>query len=41
VIVAVVVWRCFVGVALTVAVNVGVVMCAGISADVTDVTVPS
>jgi hypothetical protein len=39
-IVAVVAWGCFVGVVLTVAVNVGAVMGAGISADVTDMTVP-
>jgi hypothetical protein len=40
-IVAVVAWGCFIGVVLIVAVNVGAVMGAGISADVTDVTVPS
>jgi hypothetical protein len=41
VIVVVVAWGRFVGVVMTVAVNVGAVMGAGISADVTDVIVPS
>jgi hypothetical protein len=41
VIVAVVAWGCFVGAVVAVVVNVGAVMGAGISADVTDVTVPS
>jgi hypothetical protein len=40
-VVAIVAWGRFVGVVMTVAVNVGAVMGAGISADVTDVTVPS
>jgi hypothetical protein len=40
-IVAIVAWGCFVGVVLVVVVNVGVVVGAGISADVTDVTVLS
>jgi hypothetical protein len=38
VIVAIAAWGCFIAV---VVVNVGVVMGAGISADVTDVTIPS
>jgi hypothetical protein len=41
VIVAVAAWGCFVRVVMVVVVNVGAVMGAGISADVTDVTVPS
>jgi hypothetical protein len=41
VIVAVVAWGRSAGVVMTVAVTVGAVMDAGISADVTDVTVPS
>jgi hypothetical protein len=41
VIVAVVAWGYFIGAVMAVVVNVGAVMGAGISADVTDVTVPS
>jgi hypothetical protein len=41
VIVAVVAWGRFVGVVLAIVVNVGEVMGTGISADVTDATVPS
>jgi hypothetical protein len=41
VIVAVVAWVCFVGVVIVVVVNAGVVVGASISADVTDVIVPS
>jgi hypothetical protein len=41
VIVAVVAWERFIGTVMAVVVNVGAVMGAGISADVTDVTVPS
>jgi hypothetical protein len=41
VIVAVAARGCFIGIVLTIAMNVGAVMSAGISADVTDVTVPS
>jgi hypothetical protein len=41
VIVAVVAWGCFVGVVMVVVVNVGAVMGTGISADVTNMTVPS
>jgi hypothetical protein len=41
VIVVVVAWGCFVGVVGVVVVNVGVVVGTGISADVTDVIVPS
>jgi hypothetical protein len=41
VIVVVVAWGCFVGEVMAVVVNVGAVMGAGISTDVTDVTVPS
>jgi hypothetical protein len=41
VIVAVVAWGCFVGVVVVVVVNAGVVVGAGISADVTDVTISS
>jgi hypothetical protein len=41
VIVAVVAWRCFIGAVMAVVVNVGAVMGAGISADMTDVTAPS
>jgi hypothetical protein len=41
VIVAVVAWGCFVGVVVVVVVNASVVVGAGISTDVTDVTVPS
>jgi hypothetical protein len=41
VIVAVVAWGRFADVVIVVVVNVGIVVGAGISADVTDVTVPS
>jgi hypothetical protein len=41
VIVAVVAWGCFVGVVVAVVVNAGVVVGAGISVNVTDVTIPS
>jgi hypothetical protein len=41
VIVAIVDWGCFITAVMTVVVNVGAVMGAGISDDVTDVTVPS
>jgi hypothetical protein len=41
VIVAVVAWGCFVGAIMAVVVNTGVVVDAVISADMTDVTVPS
>jgi hypothetical protein len=41
VIVAVVSWGCFVGVVVAVVVNVGAVVGTSISADVTDVTIPS
>jgi hypothetical protein len=41
VIVAVVAWGCFVGVVVAVVVNAGVVMGAGISANMKDMTVPS
>jgi hypothetical protein len=40
-IVAVVAWGRFVGVVMAVVVNVGTIMGTSISADVTDVTVPS
>jgi hypothetical protein len=40
-IVAVVAWERFVGAVMVVVVNVGVVMGAGISIDVTDETIPS
>jgi hypothetical protein len=39
VIVAIVAWECFIEVVVVVVVNVGAVMGAGISADVTDVTI--
>jgi hypothetical protein len=39
--VAIVAWGHFIGVVVVVVVNASVVMGAGISADVTDVTVPS
>jgi hypothetical protein len=41
VVVAIVAWGRFVGAVIAVVVNVRVVVGAGISADVTDVTVPS
>jgi hypothetical protein len=41
VIVAIVAWGRFIGVVMAVMVNVGAVMDAGISGDVTDVTIPS
>jgi hypothetical protein len=41
VVVAIVAWGCFVGVVVAVVADVGVVVGAGISADVMNVTVPS
>jgi hypothetical protein len=41
VIVVIIAWGRFVGVVVAVVVNVGAIMGAGISADVTDMTVPS
>jgi hypothetical protein len=41
VIVAIATWGCFVGAVMAVVANVRVIMGAGISADVTDVTAPS